>query len=71
MENTQTQSVSQQEINLTFNINEFNLLVTALRELPHRVSDDLIRKIVTEAQSQVSNQQQGFSNPPPAFYNKN
>jgi hypothetical protein len=70
MENTQAQTVQQQEINLNFTltVNEANLVITALRELPHRVSDDLIRKVVQQAQSQVQNQQQGFSSPPPAFY---
>ena len=37
-------------INLT--VQEVNIVLGALAELPHRVSDNLIRKVFTQAQGQ-------------------
>ena len=48
MENVQTETV----MTLELNVNEVNLVLGALRELPHRVSDTLIDKIVAQAQKQ-------------------
>ena len=61
------------KINLELNVNDTNIVISALRELPHRVSDDVLRKVVMQAQSQTQQQQQqpdGFQSPPPAFYSK-
>lgn len=38
-------------INLT--VQEVNIVLGALAELPHRVSDGLIRKVFTQAQGQA------------------
>jgi hypothetical protein len=61
------------KINLELNLNDTNIVISALRELPHRISDDVLRKVVMQAQSQTQQQQQqpdGFQSPPPAFYSK-
>lgn len=42
------------EVNLTLNINEVNAVLAALGELPHRVSDGVIRKVYTQANSQMA-----------------
>ena len=49
MENVQTESV----VTLELNVNEVNLVLGALRELPHRVVNDLLNKVVAQAQKQV------------------
>ena len=49
MENVQTETI----IKLEVNVNDYNLIVAALRELPHRVSDELIKNVVSQAQKQV------------------
>lgn len=41
-------------INLELNVNEVNLLLQALQELPYRVSNQMIRKITEQAQAQVA-----------------
>lgn len=54
MENVQTETV----ITLELNLNETNIVIGALRELPYRVVDLLLNKVVTQAQKQVPQQQQ-------------
>lgn len=49
MDNVQTETA----VNLELNINEINLILGALRELPHRVVNDLLNKVVAQAQKQV------------------
>lgn len=39
-------------VTLTLNVQEINIVLGALAELPHRVSDALIRKVFTQAQGQ-------------------
>ena len=56
MENVQTETV----VTLELNVNEVNLVLGALRELPHRVVNDLLNKVVAQAQKQVP-QQPGMS----------
>jgi hypothetical protein len=51
MENVQTETV----ITLQLNVSEANLVISALRELPHRVVDGLLQKIVTQASGQNKN----------------
>lgn len=41
-------------IKLELNVNEVNLLLQALQELPYRVSNQMIRKITEQAQAQVA-----------------
>lgn len=49
MDNVQTENV----ITLELDVNEVNLVLGALRELPHRVVNDLLNKVVAQAQKQV------------------
>lgn len=42
----------QDGVTLTLNVQEINIVLGALAELPHRVSDGLIRKVFTQAQGQ-------------------
>jgi hypothetical protein len=41
-------------VKLEFTINDLNIVIAALRELPHRVSDEVIRKIIAQAQKTSS-----------------
>jgi hypothetical protein len=43
------------EVKLTLNVQEVNTIIAALAELPHRVSDALIRKVYTQANEQMPN----------------
>ena len=52
MENVQTETV----ITLELNINEINIVIGALRELPHRVVDQTLNKVIMQAQKQVPQQ---------------
>jgi len=52
MENMQTETV----ITLELNVNEVNLVLGALRELPHRVVDQTLNKVIMQAQKQVPQQ---------------
>ena len=52
MENMQTETV----ITLELNINEINIVLGALRELPHRVVDQTLNKVIMQAQKQVPQQ---------------
>lgn len=70
MENNQNEI----KINLELNVNDTNIIIGALRELPHRISDEVLRKVVTQAQAQAGNGQQqqsnGYQTPPAGFYGK-
>jgi hypothetical protein len=48
MDNVQTETV----ITLELSVSEVNLVLGALRELPHRVVDNVLQKVVTQAQGQ-------------------
>ena len=52
MENVQTETL----ITLELNINEINIVIGALRELPHRVVDQTLNKVIMQAQKQVPQQ---------------
>lgn len=41
------------EVTLNVNINELNIIMGGLQELPHRVVDALLRKLMEQAQSQL------------------
>jgi hypothetical protein len=47
------------DVTLTLNVQEVNTILAALAELPHRVSDGIIRKVYTQANGQLS---QGAAN---------
>lgn len=41
-------------IKLELNVNELNVVLAALQELPHRVVDPLLRKLMEQAQPQLN-----------------
>lgn len=41
------------EVTLTLKLQEVNVIIAGLQELPHRVVDTLLRSIVSQAQSQL------------------
>ena len=41
------------ELALNVSINEINVILAALAELPHRVSDPIMRKLIGQAQEQL------------------
>ena len=47
------QQTQQPQLQITVSVNEINLIFQALAELPHRVSDPLIRNLMQQAQAQV------------------
>lgn len=49
MDNVQTETI----VTLELNVNEVNLVLGALRELPHRVVDGVLQKVVMQAQGQI------------------
>lgn len=60
MTNEQLDKLAQKEeptVKLELTIQEANVIIGALQELPHRVVDNLLRKIVNQAQPQVAAQQ--------------
>ena len=50
-ENQQAQQVP--TVTLTVDINELNLMMGGLQELPHRVVDPLLKKLFQQAQAQL------------------
>lgn len=51
----QTQAAPQEPVvNLELVVNEVNVVLAALQELPHRVSDPLLRKIMGQANAQLA-----------------
>lgn len=40
-------------VNVQLNVNELNVILGGLQELPHRVSDPILRKLMQEAQTQL------------------
>jgi hypothetical protein len=40
-------------VNITLDINELNVILTSLQELPHRVVDLLLKKLFQQAQAQL------------------
>lgn len=51
LENAPTQEVP--TVNLKLNVNELNVVIGGLQELPHRVVDGLLRTIMEQAQAQL------------------
>jgi hypothetical protein len=46
------------KVTLDMNVNELNIVMAALQELPHRVADPLLRNFMQQAQSQLGQPQQ-------------
>jgi hypothetical protein len=41
-------------VKLDLTVNDVNLVLAALQELPHKVSDPMIRKVMEQAQAQLT-----------------
>ena len=50
VENQQAQAPT---VKLEVNVNELNIIMGGLQELPHRVVDPLLRKLMEQAQAQL------------------
>lgn len=44
-------------VNLTVDVNELNIIMGALQELPHRVVDPMLKKLFQQAQAQLGQPQ--------------
>ena len=44
-------------VTLTVNVNELNIIMGGLQELPHRVVDPLLKKLFQQAQAQLGQPQ--------------
>lgn len=44
-------------VNLTVDVNELNVIMGGLQELPHRVSDSILKKLFAQAQAQLGQPQ--------------
>lgn len=44
---------NQPEVTLRVTINELNAIMASLQELPHRVADPILRKLMQQAQEQL------------------
>jgi len=42
------------EINITLSVEELNLILAALQELPHKVVANLVPKLISQGQSQLA-----------------
>ena len=40
-------------VNVELNVNELNIILGGLQELPHRVADPILRKLMQQAQEQL------------------
>ena len=40
-------------VNIEMNVNELNVVLAALQELPHRVADPILRNVMQQAQEQL------------------
>jgi hypothetical protein len=51
VENQQQQQIP--NVTIEVNVNELNVIMGGLQELPHRVVDPILRKIMEQAQAQL------------------
>jgi hypothetical protein len=54
-ENQQAQQVP--TVNITVDVNELNVIMGGLQELPHRISDSILKKLFAQAQAQLGQPQ--------------
>ena len=43
------------EVSLRVTVQELNIVMASLQELPHRVADPILRKLMQQAQEQLNN----------------
>lgn len=56
-ENQQAQAQQTPTVTLTVDVNELNVIMGGLQELPHRVVDPLLKKLFQQAQAQLGQPQ--------------
>ena len=56
-ENQQAQAQQVPDVTLTVNVNELNVIMGGLQELPHRVVDPVLKKLFQQAQAQLGQPQ--------------
>jgi hypothetical protein len=49
----ENQQAAAPTVHFEMNINEVNVVLAALQELPHRVADPILRKLMEQAQAQL------------------
>lgn len=47
------QAQDERKVNVTFTVNEVNTILAALQEMPHRISDPVIRNLLEQVQPQI------------------
>ena len=47
------QQPQEQSVSLSMTVNELNVVLQSLQELPHRVADPLLKKLIAQAQQQL------------------
>lgn len=52
-ENQAAETPATPNVSFELNVNEVNVVLASLQELPHRVADPILRKLVEQAQSQL------------------
>ena len=52
-ENQQAQAQQAPTVTLTVDVNELNIIMGGLQELPHRVVDPILKKLFQQAQAQL------------------
>ena len=52
-ENQQAQAPQAPTVTLTVDVNELNIIMGGLQELPHRVVDPILKKLFQQAQAQL------------------
>ena len=55
--NQQAQAPQAPSVTLTVDVNELNVIMGGLQELPHRVVDPLLKKLFQQAQAQLGQPQ--------------
>ena len=56
-DNQQAQAQPVPEVTLNINVNELNIIMGGLQELPHRVVDPVLKKLFQQAQAQLGQPQ--------------
>lgn len=57
VENQQAQAQQAPTVTLSVDVNELNIIMGGLQELPHRVVDPILKKLFQQAQAQLGQPQ--------------
>ena len=53
VEQPQQQQPQEQSVSVSLTVNELNVVLQSLQELPHRIADPLLKSLVAQAQQQL------------------